>query len=98
MAAFQEDIESFESLDTQVLGVSADSMESHYKFAKELNLTFPLISDPDGKVTDLYATGRIAFLIDKKGFVRMIVKGMPNNSKILKKIRKIEDRLKKNPE
>jgi len=87
MGAFQKDIESFERLDTQVLGISPDSMDSHYKFAEELNLTFPLISDPDKKLTALYSDGRIAYLIDKQGMVQMIIKGMPENSDILEKIK-----------
>ena len=90
MEAFQKDIESFERLDTQVLGVSPDSMASHYKFAEKLNLTFPLIADPDKKLIAMYGDGRIAYLIDKQGIVRMIVKGMPNNSDILQKIKELE--------
>ena len=87
MGAFQKDIESFERLDTQVLGVSPDSMDSHYKFAEELNLTFPLISDLNKKLIALYSDGRIAYLIDKQGIVQMIVKGMPENNDILEKIK-----------
>ena len=90
MGALQKDIKSFERLDTQVLGVSKDSLDSHHKFAEELHLTFPLISDPDGKLIDLYASGRIAFLIDKQGTVQMIVEGMPDNKKILEKIKILE--------
>ena len=90
MGAFQKDIESFEHLDTQVLGISPDSMDSHYKFAEELNLTFPLIADPDKKLITMYADGRIAYLIDKQGIVQMIVKGMPKNSDILQKIKQLE--------
>jgi peroxiredoxin Q/BCP len=90
MGAFQEDIESFERLDTQVLGVSKDSLDSHNKFAEKLNLTFPLISDPDEKLTTLYASGRIAFLIDKQGVVQMIVKGMPENGEIINKIKELK--------
>jgi len=90
MGAFQKDIESFELLDTQVLGVSPDNIDSHFKFAEELNLTFPLISDKDGKLTGLYAGGRIAFLIDKQAIVQMIVTGMPENRDILEKIKQLE--------
>ena len=90
MGAFQKDIESFKRLDTQVLGVSPDSLDSHYKFSEELNLTFPLISDSDKKLIAQYSDGRIAYLIDKQGTVQMIVKGMPNNSDILGKIKKLE--------
>ena len=90
MGAFQKDIESFERLDTQVLGVSPDNLQSHYKFSDELNLSFPLISDTDKKLITLYSDGRITYLIDKKGIVQMIVKGMPQNSDILEKINKLE--------
>ena len=90
MGAFQNDIESFERLDTQVLGVSPDSMDSHYKFAEELNLTFPLISDLDKKLIALYSDGRVAYLIDKQGIVQTIINGMPKNSDILQKIKKLE--------
>jgi peroxiredoxin Q/BCP len=90
MGALQKDIKSFERLDTQVLGVSKDSLDSHNKFAEKLNLTFPLISDPDGKLIELYASGRIAFLIDKQGTIQLSVKGMPDNKKILKEIKKLE--------
>ena len=49
MAAFQKDIASFERLDTQVLGVSSDDLETHSRFAESLGLSFPLITDPEGK-------------------------------------------------
>jgi peroxiredoxin len=65
-------------------------MESHFKFAEELNLTFPLISAPDKKLITLYSDGRIAYLIDKQGIVQMIIQGMPKNSDILQKIKKLE--------
>jgi len=86
MAAFQKDIEAFERRDTQVLGVSSDDLETHKRFAESLNLTFPLLVDSEGEIQSLYASGRIAFLIDKEGIVRAIEKGMPDNQRILKKI------------
>ena len=63
MAAFQEDIASFERLDTQVLGVSSDDLETHERFAASLGLSFPLITDTGGKLAAQYGRGRIAFLI-----------------------------------
>ena len=90
MGAFQKDIKSFESFDTQVLGISKDSLDNHQRFSKKLNLSFPLISDREGKLTGLYTGGRIAFLIDKQGIVQMIVKGMPENSDILEKVKQLE--------
>ena len=89
MEAFQEDIASFERLDTQVLGVSSDDLETHKRFAASLNLTFPLITDPGGKLASQYGRGRIAFLIDKAGIVRHVEQGMPDNQKLLQKIEQI---------
>lgn len=38
----------------QVLGVSADSVDSHQKFSKKYSLPFPLLSDPDKTVIKAY--------------------------------------------
>jgi thioredoxin-dependent peroxiredoxin len=37
-----------------VVGVSADTIESHQKFARKYGLPFPLLSDPDKKVIIAY--------------------------------------------
>ena len=90
MRAFQEDLLEFESLNTQVLGVSADDIETHRRFSTELGLKFPLISDSDRKVVGLYGQGRISFLIDKQGVIRLIQRGFPKNEELLGEIRKLE--------
>jgi peroxiredoxin Q/BCP len=88
MKAFQNDIARFEELNVQVLGVSADSLETHRAFAKELGLGFPLLAD-DGSIRKAYGGGRITYLIDQKGLVRYIHKGMPDNEKLLREIVKL---------
>jgi thioredoxin-dependent peroxiredoxin len=69
-----------------VLGVSADSIESHQKFADKYGLRFPLLSDTDTTVSQLYGVwkeknyagktylgvNRETFLIDKDGIVRKV--------------------------
>ena len=77
-------------MNTQVLGVSRDSIETHKKFAKEYGITFPLIADEKNAVRKLYDSGRITYLIDKNGVIRYIQKGVPKNRKFLKKIKKLE--------
>jgi peroxiredoxin Q/BCP len=89
MKAFQADIAAFERLNTQVLGVSPDDVETHKRFAESLKLTFPLVSDPGGKIRAQYGSGRIAFFIDTQGVVRLIVEGMPDNQKVLADIERI---------
>jgi len=54
MKAFQANLQKLEASDTQVLGVSVDTPFSNHKFAEENSVTFPLLSDPDGKTIDDY--------------------------------------------
>lgn len=60
-------------LDVIVLGISADSIESHKKFAEKYNLPFNLLSDTEKKVINLYGVKgligakRTTFIIDKNG-------------------------------
>lgn len=89
MKAFQADIAAFERLNTQVLGVSPDDVATHQRFAESLALTFPLVSDPGGKIRAQYGPGRIAFFIDTQGVVRLIVEGMPDNRKVLADIEQL---------
>ena len=69
-----------------VLGVSADDVNSHQQFADKYSLPFPLLSDTDTHVSQLYdvwkernmfgkifmGVSRETFLIDKEGVVRKI--------------------------
>jgi peroxiredoxin Q/BCP len=69
-----------------VLGVSADDLASHQKFAEKYGLPFPLLSDTETTVSQLYGVwkeknmygkkylgvNRETFLIDKEGIVRKV--------------------------
>jgi peroxiredoxin Q/BCP len=89
MQAFQRDLEEFESLDAQVLGVSQDSMKTHEKFARENGFSFPLIADMDGSIAKLYPGGRVTYIIDKEGIVRFVQKGLPDNDLLLLELKKL---------
>jgi peroxiredoxin len=75
MQNFQANLQKLEAADTQVLGVSMDSSFSNAAWAKEINVTFPLLSDWGGDVTKKYGLydekrkigRRVNFLIDKEG-------------------------------
>jgi peroxiredoxin Q/BCP len=45
--AFREEYEQFSELDTEVIGISSDSVDSHKSFAKKHNLSFTLLSDKE---------------------------------------------------
>lgn len=80
---FKEMAKEFERESAVILGVSKDSIKSHEKFKQKHDLPFTLLSDPEGKVLDLYGvwkkkslygrtfmgTERTTFLVDEKGIV-----------------------------
>jgi len=78
--AFRDSYEVFREKGAEVLGVSSDTVDSHKKFAEHRDLSFPLLSDSDGKVRKAYGVsstlgflpGRVSYVIDKQGIVKSI--------------------------
>jgi peroxiredoxin Q/BCP len=77
MQTFADQYETLFGPDVVVLGISADPLESHRRFAASLDLPFRLLSDPDLKVARKYAsTGeggrpkRTVFVIGPDGRVK----------------------------
>jgi len=89
MQAFQNDLQRFEKLNAQVLGVSPDSLATHNEFGEKYGLKFPLIADDKGEIQKLYAPGRVTFIIDKSGTIRFIQNGVPDNEILLKELSKL---------
>jgi peroxiredoxin Q/BCP len=52
--SFRDDLKAFSAKGAVVLGVSADSIESHGKFKQKYGLPFPLLSDPDKTAIQAY--------------------------------------------
>ena len=77
LTSYSRELDEFESLDAQVLGISAQSVESHEMFAGKQDLKFPLLADIDKAVAGLYGTlgplgfpRRSVFIIDRHGVIR----------------------------
>ena len=78
--AFRDEYDVFTEAGAEVVGVSADSSESHRQFAAHHRLPFVLLTDADGAVRKLYGVGkalgildgRITYVIDTKGVVRHV--------------------------
>jgi len=51
---FRDNILAFRELDTQILGVSLDDVESHKAFAENHSLPFPLLADTEGDTSATY--------------------------------------------
>lgn len=78
---FRDHHESFEGLDTVILGVSPDQIDRHKKFIEKYNLPFLLLADEDHAVAELYDSWKLkknfgkeymgiersTFVIDKEG-------------------------------
>lgn len=77
---------AFSAADTEIVGVSADSIASHAKFRKKHDLAIPLASDPDKAMLEAYGIWveksmygkkymgieRTTFLIDRIGKIAAV--------------------------
>jgi thioredoxin-dependent peroxiredoxin len=74
---YSAELDDFDAVDAQVLGISAQSLDSHRKFASKHGYTFPLLADVDKVVAAQYGTlgplgfpRRSVFIVDGGGIVR----------------------------
>ena len=95
-------IEQFKAADTQVLGVSIDSKQSHYNWANSLGgVSYPLLQDyhPKGAMATSYGvylenkgyTARATVIVDKQGLVQysVMANGERNISELLAECQKV---------
>jgi peroxiredoxin len=83
MKAYQADIAKLEAGDAVVLGISVDSIEKNTAFAKDIGVTFPLLSDTTKQVSTDYGVlnrlfrfaNRTTFVVDKSGIIQHIDAG-----------------------
>ena len=80
--SFRNELNPIRELGAQVVGISRDDAANHRRFIDKYDLSFPLLSDPDGKVAESYGAcsqlfgvifvKRQTFLIDPDGMVRHV--------------------------
>ena len=83
MTAYQADIAHFENTGTQILGISVDSSPANKRFAEDLKLTFPLLSDFKRTVSKQYGilneereiAVRTTYVLDKQGVIKSVEQG-----------------------
>ncbi len=82
----RDHLSKLKSRSAVVFGISADSVESHKKFARKFKLPFPLLSDEEKKMIGAYGAWgekkfmgrgymgihRISFLINPKGVIARV--------------------------
>ena len=103
MPSYEAELERFRSYDTEVIGISLDAKHSLTAWAKQIGVTFPLLSDfyPQGKVVDLYGVRhpagmaeRALVVVDKGGKVAWIhvhrpMGETPDNEELFEVLRKL---------
>jgi len=84
MLAYQAGIAKFDAVETKVFGISTDNGPSQKEFAKQVNASFPLLSDfAKRQVSTAYGVlvpeagvaNRSTFVIDKEGKIVKIEEG-----------------------
>lgn len=103
MPSYEADLDRFRSYDTEVIGISEDNKHSLTAWAKQLGVTFPLLSDffPQGKVVDLYGVRhpsgvaeRALIVVDKSGKIAWIhvhrpISEVPDSEEMFEALRKL---------
>jgi len=83
--SFRDQYEDFKDLGAEVIGISADSVKSHQKFANKYKLPFILLSDEDKRLRHLFGVknnlfgllpGRVTYIIDRNGVVIYVFDSM----------------------
>jgi len=73
---FQQDLPKYLEKNAQIIGVSADDVDSHAEFCDSEGLKFPLLADTTGAVSKAYGSWigyvsmRHSFIIDPEGILR----------------------------
>ena len=76
--SFRDQFAVFADADAMIIGISAQSVESHLAFAQKHRLNYQLLSDTGNKVRKLFGVpsnlfglvpGRVTYIVDKKGNV-----------------------------
>ncbi len=83
---FRDDYSAYQKAGVTILGVSPDSVESHFKFKSKYQLPFPLLADEGHEICDAYGVWgpkkfmgreyegvlRTTFLIDSNGNIARV--------------------------
>jgi peroxiredoxin len=104
LPSYEADLARFEEVDTQVLGITVDSVDSNAAWVESLGTeNIPVLSDywPHGQVAQAYGvlrehgmTERAIFIVDKAGIIRYIdihdFDTQPDNNVLLDTLRNLE--------
>ena len=97
---FQKDLAQYHDLNTEIIGVSADDVETHQDFCDAEGLKFPLLADTKGEVSKGYGswlTGRSlrhTYIIDPDGILQarfLGVRPIIHSQEVLAKLTELQN-------
>ena len=95
---FAAKFDEFKALNTEIVGISADTEQSHMNFKAKYNILFTLIADKDKKIINSYDVNsliwpqRVTFLIDRDGKIAYIwrkIRVSTHAQEVLNKIKEL---------
>ncbi len=88
--SYRDAYDEFLEYDCEVFGISSDDKKSHDNFSNKHNLNFDILSDVNNEVRNMFGvprslfglvSGRVTYLIDKKGNIVWIFNSQINAKK-----------------
>lgn len=101
--SFRDQFEIFAEADAVIIGISAQSVESHREFAAKYKLNYTLLSDDGNTVRKLFGVpanflglipGRVTYVVDKAGVVIYLFNSQVNAEQHVSEALKILKKLK----
>ena len=92
-------LKEINALNTEVLAINQESVNSHAGFCDSSGLKFSLLADPSKKVCKVYKTvmlggfwvDRTVYILDKKGIIRYAQRGKPAVTEVLAVLKQIQE-------
>ena len=105
---FRDNYKEFKKMNTEILGVSRESIKSHENFKLKQNFPFELLSDPDEKVCKAFdvmklksmygreymGVDRSTFIIDEKGEIQTEWRGVKVKGHVQEVLEAVRDLVK----
>ncbi|MDA9049041.1 peroxiredoxin [Gammaproteobacteria bacterium] len=105
---FRDNYKEFKKMNTEILGVSRESIKSHENFKLKQNFPFELLSDPDEKVCKAFdvmklksmygreymGVDRSTFIIDEKGKIQKEWRGVKVKGHVQEVLEAVRDLVK----
>ncbi len=95
MAALEADREAFRQLGADILAINPAAVQSHDHYCAAKGFTFPLLSDPERRVTRMYdalkmgglLVRRSVYVVGPEGTIIFAREGMPPDQEMMDAIR-----------